>query len=209
MAEPPVDFAAVLYGLVSYAQSLSSALVCIGLQERVVPGSESAEDLAMSTLLKFLDPADSSVKWSTERGQPTTKKVLAYLRKVLWRDFLDLKKGSRYQKTVYLETHPSEEEEEGAGLTLDQLAATSDGPEQQAINKEQRERVLKYFEKEPQLREILGLQLDGEGYNAFSNQELAQLTNSTVAEIENRKKQIKLRLSKLAATARREEGHHV
>lgn len=209
MAEPPVDFAAVLYGLVLYTQSLSSALVCIGLQERVVPGGESAEDLAMSTLLKFLDPADGSVTWSKEKGQPTTSKVLAYLRKVLWRDFLDLKKNSRYQKTVYVETHPSEEEEEGTGLTLDQFAATSDSPEQQAIGTEQRERVLKYFEKEPQLREILALQLDGEGYNAFSNQELAQLANSTVAEIENRKKQIKLRLSKLAATARREEGHHV
>jgi DNA-directed RNA polymerase specialized sigma24 family protein len=209
MAEPPVDFAAVLYGLVSYAQSLSSALVCIGLQEKVVPGGESAEDLAMSTLLKFLDPADSSVSWSKEKGQPTTKKVLAYLRKVLWRDFLDLKKNSRFQKTVYVETHLSEEEEEGAGLTLDHFAATSYSPERQAISKEQRERVLRYFETESQLREIMALQLDGEGYNAFSNQELAQLTNSTVAEIENRKKQIKLRLSKLAATARREEGHHV
>ena len=208
MAEPPVDLEAVLYGLVLYAQSLSSALVCIGLQEKVVPGGESAEDLARSTLLKFLDPANSSVTWSKEKSQPTTRKVLAYLRKVLWRDFLDLKKGSRYQKAVYLETHPSEEEE-GTGLTLDQLAATSDSPEQQAISKEQRERVLKYFETEPQLREILALQLDGEGYNAFSNQDLAQLTDSTVAEIENRKKQIKLRLSKLAATARREEGHHV
>ncbi len=209
MAEPPVDFAAVLYGLVSYAQSLSSALVCIGLQEKVVSGGDSAEDLAMSTLLKFLDPADSSVTWSKEKGQPTTSKVLAYLRKVLWRDFLDLKKGSRYQKTVYLETHPSEEEEESTDLTLDQLAATSDSPEQQAIHKEHRERVLKHFEKEPQLRDILALQLDGEGYNAFSNQELGQLTNSTVAEIENRKKQIRLRLTKLAATARSEEGHHV
>jgi DNA-directed RNA polymerase specialized sigma24 family protein len=209
MAESPVDLVAVLYGLVLYAQSLSSALVCMGLQEKVVPGGESAEDLAMSTLLKFLDPADSSVTWSEEKGEPTTSKVLAYLRKVLWRDFLDLKKSSRYQKTDYVETNSSEDEEEGTGLTLDQLAATSDSPEQQTIRREQRERVLKYFEEEPQLREILALQLDGEVYNAFSNQELAQLTNATVPEIENQKKQIKLRLSKLAATARREEGHHV
>lgn len=208
MAESPVDLVAVLYGLVLYAQSLSSALVCMGLQERVVPGGDSAEDLAMSTLLKFLDPADGSVTWSKERGEPTTSKVLAYLRKVLWRDFLDLKKSSRYQKIDYVETNSSEEEED-TGLTLDQLAAISDSPEQQAIRREQRQGVLKYFEKEPQLREILALQLDGEAYNAFSNQELAQLTDATVAEIENRKKQIKLRLSKLAAAARREEGHHV
>ena len=208
MATSPVDFAVVLYGLTLYAQSLSSALVCMGLQERVVSGGESAEDLAMATLLKFLDPNDKSVAWSKEKGEPTTSNVLAYLRKVLWRDFLDLKKAKRYQETVYVDTRLSDEQED-TGPTLEQFVAATDSPEKQAISKEQREKVLKYFEAEPELREILALQLDGGGYNAFSNQELAQLTDSTVAEIENRKKRIKLRLFKLAAGVGREEGHHV
>src|SRR5437588_1667890 len=150
---PPVDFAAVLYRLVLYAQSLSSALVCVGLQEKVVAGGESAEDLAMSTLRKFLDPADNSVAWSKDKGEPTTDKVVAYLCKVLWRDFLDLKKGKRYQTTLYVETHSSGEEED-TGLTLDQIAASSDTPEDEVISKEQCEKVLKYFENEPELREI-------------------------------------------------------
>ena len=65
------------------------------------------------------------------------------------------------------------------------------------------------FDGEPELKEIVGLQLDPDGYNAFSNQELAQLTGTTVKDIENRKKRIKLVLTKLAAPSHREEGDHV
>jgi len=132
---------------------------------------------------------------------------VAYLCKVLWRDFLDLKKGKRYKTSLYMDTHSSEEEDD-TGMTLDQIAASSDTPEDQVLTNEQRERVLKHFESEPELKEILALQLDGKQYKAFSNIELAQLLDSTVPEIENYKKKIKLRLSKLAAAVDK-EGRHV
>jgi hypothetical protein len=58
------------------------------------------------------------------------------------------------------------------------------------------------------LKEIVTLQLAPEGYNAFTNQELSRLLDTTVGDIEARKKRIKLRLRKLAAS-RSEEGKHV
>ena len=51
---------------------------------------------------------------------------------------------------------------------------------------------------------MLKLQLDEDGYNAFSNQELAQILDTTVADIENRKKRVKTRL--LRIQRRQSEG---
>jgi len=74
-----------------HAQNLNAGLVCAGAKERVLPGGESAEDLAMSVLLKFINPEDASVAWSDQKGEPTKAKVIAYLKKVLQRDLFDLK----------------------------------------------------------------------------------------------------------------------
>jgi hypothetical protein len=50
------DFGEVLNRLVMHAQNLNAGLLCSGLRERVLAGGESAEDLAMAVLLRFLDP---------------------------------------------------------------------------------------------------------------------------------------------------------
>jgi DNA-directed RNA polymerase specialized sigma24 family protein len=210
MTEPSfaaVDFEEVLNRLVLYAQSLSAAMMCAGLQERILPGGESAEDLAMATLLKFVDPLNTSVKWSEQKAEPTTATVLAYLRKVLERDFLDLKKSKRYRTTVYVDAYGDDEDE--AGITLEQLAKTFETPEGEAQRRQQVEWVLQQFDLELELKEIVGLQLDHNGYNAFSNQELGRLLSTTVADIEKRKKRIKLRLRKLAASRGTKEAEHV
>lgn len=55
----------------------------------LLPGGDSAADLASATLPKLLDPLDTSVTWSPTKGPPTTAGVLAYLREVPRRDFLD------------------------------------------------------------------------------------------------------------------------
>src|SRR6267143_6897854 len=152
MTEPSfaaVDFEEVLNRLVLYAQSLSAAMVCAGLQERILPGGESAEDLAMATLLKFVDPLNTSVKWSEQKAEPTTATVLAYLRKVLERDFLDLKKSKRYRTTVYVDAYGDDEDE--AGITLEQLAKMFETPEGEAQRRQQVEWVLKQFDLEPEL----------------------------------------------------------
>jgi DNA-directed RNA polymerase specialized sigma24 family protein len=200
-----VDFEEVLGRLTLHAQNLAAALVCVGLDERALKGGDSAGDLAQSTLLKLLDPQDTTVRWSAERGQPTTAGVVAYLRKVLDRDFLDLKKSSLYKTTVYPDSEgvADEEDEDGeGGITLDQMAVVFDTPEGVTLRRERAEWILGQFDGETELKEIAELQLDPLGYNAFSNQELAQLLGTTVKDIENRKKRVKRVLKKLAASGK-------
>jgi DNA-directed RNA polymerase specialized sigma24 family protein len=201
------DFGEVLNRLVVHAQNLNAGLVCSGLRERVLGGGESAEDLAMTVLLKFLDPLDSSVSWSGQKGEPTKDKVVAYLKKVLERDLFDLKKSKRYTTTIYVDSYEADDDE--AGLTLDQIAVTYYSPEAEALKQERITWLLKQFDAEPELKEIVKLLFDPAGYAALSNQQLAHLLDTTVKEIENRKKRIKLRLTKLGASCNVEGAKHV
>jgi hypothetical protein len=63
-----VDFEQVLYRLALHAQSLFTAAACLGRAQVVLPGGDSAADLASATLLKLLDPLDTSVTWSPTKG---------------------------------------------------------------------------------------------------------------------------------------------
>jgi hypothetical protein len=97
-----VDFEQVLYRLALHAQSLFTAESCLGRRdELVLPGGDSAADLVSATLLKLLDPFNTSVTWSSTKGPPTTAGVLAYLREVLKRDFRDLVRSKRSKTSVY------------------------------------------------------------------------------------------------------------
>jgi len=145
------------------------------------------------------------VAWSEHKGEPTPDKVLAYLKKVLQNDFLDLKKSKRYTTTCSLESY----EEEADGRTLDELAVTYWTPEAETLKRERLIWLLKQFDSEPELKDIVKLLFDPAGYTAFSNQELAQLLNTSVKEIENRKKRIKVRLAKLAASCSAEGAKRV
>lgn len=197
-----VDIEEVLNQLTLYAQNLIGGAFCLGFDEIALPGGEGAGDLASATFLKFLDPLDVSVKWSEAREQPTTSSLLAYLRKVLKHDFLDLKKKKSYRTTVYADVaDPEDEQDEGKpGITLDQLAMEFETPEGKTLKRDRVEWILKEFDAEPELKEIVKLQLDPEGYNAFTNQELSKLLDTTVRDIETRKKRIKSRLRRLAAS---------
>lgn len=201
------DFGEVLNRLVMHAQNLNAGLVCAGARERVLPGGESAEDLAMSVLLKFMNSEDTSVAWSDQKGEPTKDKVVAYLKKVLERDLFDLKKSKRYTTTAYVDSYEADDGEDA--LTLDQLAVTYYTPEAEALKQERITWLLKQFDTEPELKEIVKLLFDPAGYAAFTNQQLAQLLDTSVKEIENRKKRIKLRLTKLAASCNMEGAKHV
>ena len=66
-----VDFEQVLYCLALHAQSLFTAAACLGRAQVVLPGGDSAADLASATLLKLLDPLDTSVTRSPTKGPPT------------------------------------------------------------------------------------------------------------------------------------------
>src|SRR3989442_952889 len=107
-----------------------------------------------STLLKLLDPQDRTVRWTRGRGRPTTARVFAYLKKVLVRDFLDLKKSSLYKTTVYPDSAAAEDEEDEdgeGGMTLDQIAAVCDTPEGETLRRERVQLILGQFNAGPEL----------------------------------------------------------
>jgi DNA-directed RNA polymerase specialized sigma24 family protein len=198
-----VDIEAVLLRLTRHAQGLFGAVRSLGVEpvDIAYAGGEGPEDLAMNLLLRFLDPRDDKVHWNEGLGRPTTDGLYAFLRKALDRDFLDLKKSKRYRTTVYLER----EDRDGAQeLTLEQLAVYLETPEGTLLKQERKKAIIEEFSDDPEAQEMLKLQLDDDGYNAFSNQELAQLLDTTVADIENRKKRVKTRL--LRIQRRQSEG---
>jgi DNA-directed RNA polymerase specialized sigma24 family protein len=198
-----VDVEAVLLRLTRHAQGLFGAVRSLGVEpvDIAYAGGEGPEDLAMNLLLRFLDPRDDKVRWNEGLGRPTTDGLYAFLRKALDRDFLDLKKSKRYRTTVYLER----EDRDGAQeLTLEQLAVHLETPEGTLLKQEREKAIIEEFSDDPEAQEMLKLQLDDDGYNAFSNQELAQLLDTTVADIENRKKRVKTRL--LRIQRRQSEG---
>lgn len=203
-----VDFGEVLDRLVVYAQNLNVGLVCAGLDEKVLTGGDSAEDLAMAVLQKFIDPLDTSVAWSDQKGEPTSDKVVAYLKKVMRNDLLDLKKSKKFTTTVHVDL-ASPDDGQGVIPRRLELAATHDGPEAEVLKRERREWILGQFDGEPGLKELLSLLLGPDGWTGFSNQQLAELLDISVRDIENSKKRIKLRLRKLAASSKMEGEQNV
>lgn len=158
------------------------------------------EDLAQEVVLRFLDPQDHTVTWKTSSGTPTPSRLLSYLKKVLQHDLFDLRKRHAHKKTVSTEAHAQEEAEaNGPPQSLDDFPARTESPDDAAIKGEQHEWLLRQFDSEPALRELLEVQLDPEGWNAHTNLELADLLGTSVPEIENRKKRLMRRLAALAA----------
>lgn len=156
---------------------------------------ESPEDLAMEVIQKLLDPDDPTVAWNPNRGQLTLGGLLRYLEQVLLNDFIDRKRSKRFECHAEL---PPVELQDGTGLTLEGLTKHLDTPEAIAIRPHQHERIIERFREEPELQDVLGVQLDPDGwYNAYTNEELATLLGTSVADIENRKKRILRRLMKL------------
>ena len=169
--------------------------------EPVVRGSgDGPEDLALATFTKFLDPNDDSIKWKRAE-RPTLWSLLAFLKKVLQNDFLDLMKSKRYQTTVIRD---GKAQDGKTDLSLDDFASNDETPEVQVIRKQQREILLGKFANEPDLGDVLEAQLEPEAYNAYTNKDLASLLSTNVSDIENRKKRLSLRLRKLQKGERAE-----
>jgi DNA-directed RNA polymerase specialized sigma24 family protein len=177
------------------------------MNDIALPGGEGAKDLASSTLLKFLDPLDQSVTWSAIQGEPTTSGVIAYLREVLRRDFLDIVRSKRARTTVYVDSYESNDGEVRADMDGNALI-TEATPELIVLERERLDGLLSHFSSEPTLYELLHLQCEPHGYNGFTNQELAQILGTSVRDIEKRKKRIKVRLKKIAGAAVRKEAQH-
>jgi DNA-directed RNA polymerase specialized sigma24 family protein len=199
----------VLYRLALHAQSLFTAAACLGRRdELVLPGGDSGADLASATLLKLLDPFNTSVNWSSTKGPPTTAGVLAYLREVLKRDFLDLVRSKRAKTSVYADDERTGGEDLSES-SLDQRTSSVGNPEDEHLRRERLVWLVEQFKDHPELLEIVRLQMEPEGYNAFSSRELAERLNTTVVEIEHRRRRINFRLRKLADARLIGEAQHV
>lgn len=164
----------------------------------------SPEDLAITTVTRLLDPDDHAVEWKADYGPMTRVSLLGFLKTVLLHDFIDMKRKGMYKASIYMPTTTLANAPEGdcGEMSLDDFIARRESPESKVIRKQQREQLLSKFNQEPELKELLTLQLDPEGFQAFTNKELALLLGTTVAEIENRKKRLMNRLLKLQATSR-------
>jgi hypothetical protein len=153
----------------------------------------------MQTVLKFLDPEDHTVAWK-QHGTPSTDAVLRFLRTVLQNDLLDLLRLSAHETTIIRDSQPQGEvQEEGTQrkLSLDEFASALESQEGRVIREQQHARLLSRLEDEPELRDLLAVQLDPDGYMARTNQEVAQLLETTVSDIENRKKRLDRRLLRI------------
>lgn len=204
-----VDLDEVLYRLALHARHLITAARCRGVDDLVLPGGDSLQDLVSAILLKFLDPRDPSVVWRERLGPPTTAGLVIFLRVVLERDFLNLVRSKRYRAAVYPDRDEQPvESREFEGDWFDSLPTRSADPEHEAMHQEGTACLLQQFREEPELEAILRLQLERDGYNAFSNLELARMLAVSVTEIENRKRRLKRRLKNLAASRQTEGAKH-
>jgi DNA-directed RNA polymerase specialized sigma24 family protein len=168
----------------------------------VFPGTDYAlqgdgrgpEDLAMTVIERFLDPDDKTVQWSAARGEPTLPTVLAYLKRVLGNDFYDLKRQKRYKTTVIASAASTDKDGEPE-IGLDAFCSRLESPQGAAIRNSLRDQLLASVADDPDVQELLMVQLDPEGYQAFTNQDLAALFDVTISEIVNRKKRLSRRLT--------------
>lgn len=197
------DLERVHKALMLHSQRLVGACRWAGYERVVTTGEcgETAEDLASETLLKFLDPSDRSVKWKAAYGDITVPALVAFLKRVLRNDFLDLKKREKFRKQVEAQLSDIDDEgDESSGM--EGFPSSAEPADLVAIQQQQRSIVLKYFEAWPELLEIVKLQIQPEGYSGFTNIELAQLLDTTVSDIEDRKKRILNRFARLARERR-------
>jgi DNA-directed RNA polymerase specialized sigma24 family protein len=160
----------------------------------------------MNLVVRLLDPADHTVEWKDGQSRPNTERVYVLLRKALDRDFLDLKKSKRYKTTIQVEDHSADD---SAGLSLDQFAVYLETPEGKLLKNERVRVIIEAFSDDPKAGEIVRLQLDPEGYNAFTNQELATLLETSVDDIENRKKRVRNRLLRILRRQEKGTGTYV
>ena len=189
-----VDPAELLERLTLYAYTVFGCFPDPTFEPVLKVHGVSPEDLSIETIKKFLDPDDHTVEWKSSFGEPTLDGMLAYLKQVLFHDFIDMKRASLYRSSVYLDRGTPDPESDEQQMSLDDFAVMMETAEAQAIRADGRAKLLAKLKNEPELHELLTLQLDPDGFQAYSNIEAAELLGTTVAEIENRKKRLLNRL---------------
>lgn len=197
-----IDLEDLLRRLTLYAYTLFGCFPDPIFEPVIKFHAASPEDLVIATVTRLLDPDDHAVEWKADYGPMTRDSLLRFLKTVLVHDFIDMKRKGMYKASIYMPTVANDPEGDGDEMSLDDFIARIESPEAKVIRRQQREQLLCKFNDEPELKEILMVQLDPEGFQAFTNKELAVLLSTTVDEIENRKKRLMNRLLKLQTQRR-------
>jgi len=175
-----VDWAAVTDNVFAYTRRLFRAA---RLVDQMITG-KAPEDFVKEAMTRLWDPRDTAVEWDEKRGKPTTESVAAFLRHVVQNDFIDAKKLPRFTTTRPIE------EEKAAG----RVAAKVRSPEDEAIERVDRQRrfdaLLQFIGDDPDVVAYLRLQVPAEGVVGDPPRRAADLLNTTIDDINNRKKKV-------------------
>jgi len=183
------DLQKVHKALMLYAHHLVGVARIADFDRLVTAGEcgETAEDLASETLLRFLDPGVKTVKWKATE-EVTVSGLIGFLKHVLRNDFLDMKKREKFRQQLEPSEEANDDVDDSPGM--ERFATSTEPADLVAIRHQQRSTVIKYFEQWPELLEILKVQIQPDGTPDFTNIELAHLLETSVSDIENRKKRI-------------------
>lgn len=184
------EWRSVYEALMLHAHGLIGTSALAGYERVATSGEcgETAEDLAGATFLAFINPENRSVKMKSDQNPRTVASVIAYLKKVQYHDFLDEKKRA-WRRVPGESLVPPAEGSDTEVAWEDQVPIASASPEDSALLEVQRQKVLAHFEPFSDLYEIVELMFDPD-FHDYKNADLAILLNTTVSEIENRKKKI-------------------
>jgi DNA-directed RNA polymerase specialized sigma24 family protein len=176
-----VDWRAVTDGLLAYTKKLFRTA---GLLDQMITG-KTANDFVAEAIVRLVDPRDTTIEWDAKRGKPTTDSVMALLREVIRRDFIDAKKVPRYTKTRAIDDEKKAHDVTAAGKS----------PEETAVERVDRNRIRDQLlafigDRDPDVVAYLSMQLSDDGVVGYPPRKAAQLLNTTVQEINNRKKRV-------------------
>ena len=164
---------------------------------------DGANDLAMEVLRSFIDPDDGSVSWDTRLGKATTSSVFGFLKKILYRDFLDKRRSPRHKgKTNVAEADKTNEST--SAYTSPAADAERDCIESKLMDKIHRQDMLDVIQDhlalhpDDEVEEYLILQfLDRDTYAAYKPQEAAEKLDWPVSRVNNVKKKLARLLNQL------------
>jgi DNA-directed RNA polymerase specialized sigma24 family protein len=150
--------------------------------DRVMPGTGmSPEDLAGSVIVQLLQ---GNVRYDGRRP------LVPLLKKVLYHDFLDLKKSAARRTTVIFE--PTENEAGQLVGGLDSLPAVDEAPADLLV----RETVYEVIADDQELRDFACAILE---LGASKPSDIASLLGVSVDEVENRRKRLRRMLAPVRA----------
>lgn len=181
-----VDWKEVVDRLYAYTAKLFRVAAFV---DRPVTG-KSPEDFVNDALKRLWDQRDTGVEWDSKRGKPSTDSVFNFLAKVIKRDFIDAKTLPRHTRTEALDDVSSGGEHRARPTRATHGAATArtDIAVDRIDWKRRCDALLAFVADDEEVTAYLRLQLSDDGYHGFSPQRAADLLNTDVDDINNRKK---------------------